>query len=881
MAKKEMAANVNLSQALQGYIPGVNISEAVTAGESGSLSIRGRTSLSASDSPLIVLDGIIFNRTLADIDVNDIERIDILKDASAAAVYGSRSANGVIIITTKRGKSEKPLFSFNTYFGIQEMAPNKMTELMNANQYAIRMVDYYYYQQQLLPWYKKYPTSSEGRPLRPDINDKNLVAKSLRSLEEQQNYLNGYEVDWLNLVLRKAPIQSYSLNISGKTDKTNYYISGSYVNQQGIVQNDNFERVSLRTNFDNKITKWLTLGTNVSLSRLNYSGYDTQMLYALRASPLANVYDENGNYPIFLTGENYQQHPLLNENINDNRINNSVFITLYSKMDIPFVKGLNYEINYSRTYSNNKRNDFFPKTTAEGASNNNYGTKNHSEEDNWLVNNILNYSRVFDKKHSVNVTLLYSAEQRNFESSNLIAYDYDNPVLGYNALQFGKYQSVNSNAWEEASISYMARMYYSYLNRYLLTATYRKDGFSGFGKNNKYSSFPSVSLGWIVSEEAILKEVEWLNYLKIRLSYGLNGNQGIGRYSSLSRVSKTDYVFGSNSYVGVYPETIGNSDLSWESTASTNLGLDFKIFKQRISAEVDVYKATTSDVLVKRTLAMMTGYDNIWTNLGGIENKGLELGITSINIKKPIFNWESRVVFSINRDKITKLYGGENDFDIGNSWFVGEPISAIYNYYVDGVWQEEDLFNNTILANYYPGMYKLRDLDGDGKISPTTDRAIIGYGTPNYRFGINNSFTYRNFSLSFFLNSIQGGNDYYLKNNYAAIVSGGTDYEYRVNRPASHPYWRPDLPVNNAPAMFYSPPQTHGVYEYRSFIRLQDVSISYDFKKETLGRLGFHNLQLYISGKNLYTWTKWSGWDPESNDTPIMRSVIGGMKISF
>ncbi len=895
LGKREMAANVNLSQTLQGYVPGVNVGGAVKAGESGSLSIRGRTSLSANDTPLIILDGIIYNGGLSDIDVADIEKIDILKDASAAAVYGSRSANGVIIISTKKGKNEKPTFNFNMYYGIQEMSPNKMAHVMDANQYAVRLVDYNYYQQKLLPWYKTNPGSSEGRPIRPDITNRELVAKSLRSLEEQQNYLNGYEVDWLDLVLRRAPIQNYSLSVSGKTNKTNYYLSGSYIKQEGIVKNDNFNRVSLRANFENKITDWLAIGMNISLSKLNNSGYYNNttsitfdgftnpagMTDALRASPLANVYDANGNYPLYLAGESYQKHPLLNENIDDHNISNNIFMVLSAKLDIPYVTGLKYEINYSGKYSNNIQNDFFPLSTIEGALYNNYGTKYYVEEFDWLINNILTYSRIFNERHSVNVTLLFSNEKKESESSSMVAYGFDNPILGYNALQFGKNQKLASGAWEETSISYMSRINYSYANRYLLTATLRKDGFSGFGKNNKYALFPSISIGWVASEETFFKHIDWLSYLKFRLSYGKNGNQGIGRYSSLSKVTNTSHVFGSNSYVGVYPETIGNSDLSWETTTSTNLGLDLKILNQRISAEIDVYKAITEDVLVKRTLPMASGYDNIWTNIGGIDNKGIEFGLTTINVKRPNINWESRVVFSLNRDKISKLYGGKNDSDIGNSWFVGKPISSLYNYYVDGVWQEEALFNKSIQANYYPGMYKLRDLNSDGKITPTDDRAIVGYGTPNYRFGINNTISYKNLSFSFFLNSIQGGNGYYLSNNYSAIVAGGTDFEYRVNRPGSYSYWMPNNPVKNAPAMFYSPPQIHGVYEERSFVRLQDVSFSYSFGKRTLNSLGFNSLQLFISGKNLHTWTKWSGWDPESDGTPLMRSVIGGVKFNF
>jgi hypothetical protein len=272
----------------------------------------------------------------------------------------------------------------------------------------------------------------------------------------------------------------------------------------------------------------------------------------------------------------------------------------------------------------------------------------------------------------------------------------------------------------------------------------------------------------------------------------------------------------------------------------------------------------------------------VWTNIGGINNKGLEVGLTTVNVKKSSFTWESRFQFSMNRDKITKLYGGENDKDLGNSWFVGKPISAIYNYHVDGVWQEEDLFNKQILANYYPGQYKLRDLNSDGLITATNDRDVIGYGTPNYRVSINNNFSFKGFNLSIFINSIQGGDNYYLGNNYDAVVSGGTDQAYRINRSAVRSYWRPDNAVNNAPGMFYSPTIGHGVYESKSFVRLQDVSLSYNFNKHSLNNMGIDNFQIYVSGKNLYTWTEWSGWDPEiSGNAPMMRSVIAGVKLSF
>lgn len=892
MANKEMAANVNLTQALQGYVPGVNVGGSDKAGQAGSLSIRGRTSLSASDSPLIVLDGIIFNGNITDIDVNDIEKIDILKDASAAAVYGSRSANGVIILTSKMGKTEKPTFSFNMYYGFQDISNTKRTDVMNGDQYAIRMVDYYY-QQSLYNWYKTKPTDATGRPLRPDVTDRNLVSKSLRSAEEQTNYLAGKEINWIDEVTRTAPIQNYNFSVSGKTNRTNYFLSSSYTDQKGVIIEDQFKRSTLHANFENKITDWFTMGLNTTYSHLDYSGlcedyledgvnYGGPMALALVASPLANMYNSSGIYPTVLAGETYQRHPLGNTLVDDAQLEDNLFLLLSAKVAIPKIKGLRYEFNYSNTFNAAKHNKFYPAATFEGSTNNGQAMKLLTEEHNWLINNIISYARTFANKHKVDATLLYSRENRNGESSSLSANNFPNPVLGFNAMQLGQNLSLSTGAWSENTISYMARANYIYNNRYLATATFRRDGYSGFGANNKFANFPSVSIGWVASEESFLKGSKWLDFLKLRLSNGSNGNQGIGRYSSLSKMASTAYPFSGATAIGVYPNSLGNSNLGWESTNSTNIGMDFKIFNQRISGEIDVYNAETSNVLVNRSLPTTTGYNSVWANIGGINNKGVEFGLTTVNIKSSSFNWQSRFTFSMNRDKITKLYGGKNDQDLGNSWFVGKPISAIYNYRIDGVWQEKDLFNGSILANYYPGQYKLRDLNKDGKITATDDRSIIGYGTPNYRFAINNTFSYKNLTLSVFVNSIQGGDGYYMGGNYDAVVAGGTDQAYRVNRSAVRPYWRPDNAVNNAPAMFYSPSIGPGVYESRSFIRLQDVSITYDFGKSSLNSEGLNNLQIYVSGKNLYTWTKWSGWDPEiSSNAPMMRSIIGGVKFSF
>jgi TonB-dependent starch-binding outer membrane protein SusC len=882
VAGTEKAGNLGLLQAIQGTDPGINVSGGGLSGSEQDLSIRGRTSLSASDRPLIVVDGIIYNGAINDINIQDVESIDVLKDASAAAVYGSRSANGVLIITTKKGKTEKPLFNLNAYYGFQNMTNNPM-KVMNGEQYANRLIDFYW-ESALYTWYKTMPTSDAGRPVRANSNDPNVVVSYLRSQEEKDNYLAGHTIDWIKEVMRKAPVQNYDLSVSGKTGRTNYYLSGSIVKQKGILLNDQFTRSTLHSNFENKITDWMTIGVTTSYSYRDYSGLECPLSAARTASPFANMFNSVGGYPMYLSGgELYQPHPLSNLIVDNLDLRNNLLNILSAKIDIPKIKGLTYDFNYSNTFNVTKNNTFYPSTVAAGSNNNGLATKVHTEERSWIFNNIVTYLRTFGTDHKINATLLYSKEYRRGETSNLQATGFSNPALIYNGLQLGTVPTVSSGAWEEKSLSYMGRLNYSFRNRYLLTGTIRKDGFSGFGPNKKFATFPSLSLGWVLSEESFLKSIDWLNFLKLRTSVGVNGNQGIGRYSSFSKMSTSAYVYNGITSVTVYPNTLGNADLGWESTLSYNVGLDYTVLNSRITGSIDLYKAQTSDVLVSRSIPGSTGYASVWTNIGGIGNKGIELSLTTVNIKS-VLEWESRISFSLNRDKITKLYGGESDKDIGNSWFVGQPISAIYDYKMTGgVWTEQELYNKQIITGFYPGQFRLADLNGDGLIDPNNDRKIIGYRTPSYTFSINNSLSYKNFILSFFINSIQGGKDYYLADNSAVLmVSTTADHAYRENCTAVRQYWTPDNGVTDAPGIYNSPQRVAGLYQSRSFVRLQDVSLSYRFNPDLLKTLRIDGLQIYINGKNLYTWTKWSGWDPETaSNTPLMRTIIGGIKLTF
>lgn len=877
MSDKINEANVNLMQALVGSAAGINMEQRGGASSNPTLSIRGKTSLSGSDMPLIVLDGAIYYGSVSDINPNDVASIDILKGASAAAVYGRRSANGVVIINTKKGKAGKPVFSLSMYTGFQDMTNNPV-RVMNADEFATRLLDWHW-EQDVYKWYATHPTSEKGRPERPDVTNRDTVASYLRTYEEKKNYLAGNEINWVDEVLRTAPMQNYNLSVGGSSENgISYYLSGSFSDIKGIQKNDQFKRTTLHSSLSNKVTDWLTLGLNATYSYRDNSGVPASLSAARVASPLADNHIGSRDYDIYLGGELYQPYPLVYTYIDNSDISTDLFAIGDIKLTIPWVKGLKYTLRYSHLHSTRNNDTYNSSRTPAGVNNNGYAVKNPSDSRTWSIDNIINYSRSFGD-HQINSTLLFSRENRKGSSSTLAAEDFGIETLGFNDIGLGKFATVSSSAYEENSISYMARINYSYLSTYLFTATVRRDGYSGFSPNHKWATFPSVAVGWVATNEPFLKDRRL--YLKLRASYGLNGNQGIGRYASFSQMGTRNYVYGTQQAVGIYPNTLGNKDLSWEKTNAFNLGFDFHFLKSRIAGSLDIYTSKTKDVLVQRQIPRASGYTSVWTNLGELDNKGIEFELNTINLKGS-FHWESQFVFSLNRNKILKLYGNGNDKDIGNAWFVGEPISSIYDYHILGIWTEKELFNGNIYDGWYPGQFKYADLNNDGKIGPVYDREIIGYESPSYRFSINNSLSYKNFTLSIFINSIQGGKNYYLANNLS-MINPIYEFSFRKNVSAINPYWRPDKPTKNTTGIYNLPPIRSGVYQSRSFVRIQDVSIAYSLPDKVLNKLSLQKAQVYLSSKNPYVWTKWQGWDPEigPSDTPLMRNLILGLRLSF
>jgi TonB-linked SusC/RagA family outer membrane protein len=752
------SSNNNIMESLRGRVSGLNVTGGnSTAGGEASFLIRGQKTLSASTAPLIVMNGIIFHGSLSDINMSDVKDINVLKGASAAAIYGSKAANGVIIITTKSGHQGEQTVHVSVSGGVQHYTHN--VPYMNGKQYALRLVNYDYIAK-LYKWYGTNPTDPKdngGRPSYPDISKKSVITKDLLP-DEKKHFLAGKTVDWTKVITRRAPMKDYNLSLSGGTNKLIYYLSGSHKNQDGVLKNDAFKRNTFNTRVSDQPTNWLTLKLNMLYTNSDYSGLPASLVDAKHVTPFASVRNKQGNFPTQYRHDILLMPHPLGPTVADNKdIRRFIEIHPHAEINIPSVKGLEYEFNYS--FSNNTRlnNTSIPNTVDLDGASTIGGVVNMSNtrSRNMLINNIIHYNRNFLKNHKVNLTLLYSYRHSKGEGASSHAERFQNQELGFYGPQFGQINTVAASGYLQTNISYMARLNYSYKNKYLITGTVRRDGFSGFGVNNKYALFPSVSIGWVASREDFMNNISWVSLLKLRLAYGQNGNQGVGRYASLPKLGTNQYIVGGTRKIGFTASSLGNRNLKWEKTGSFNIGIDFGFLNNRISGTFELYSSQTNGVLVRRSLPGSTGYNSVWTNIGGVHNKGINLNLTTTNFKNSSLQWKTTFIYSINRNKITKLYGnGKND--IGNSWFIGKPIHSIYDYKNTGkVWSEEDLFDGKIMSGFLPGEFKLEDLNHDGKITAGDDRTIIGYQEPNYTFSISSSLVYKDFTFSFLITSIQ------------------------------------------------------------------------------------------------------------------------------
>ena len=878
----EKSPNTNVLQSLQGTVPGLNVGQASSAGSDPSITVRGTNTISGNSSVLVVLAGIIYTGGLSSLNPADIQSVDVLKDASATAVYGAQAANGVLLITTKKGAKGKAKVSFQSSYSIQK--PTKDLHTMNREE----MLNF---DNECLWLYSK--TEASGYTQQdPNFNLASRMPDSWMT-DSQGNIVPG-DYDWWSDFTRNGHIQENKLNISGGSDAMSYLISVGNTTQKNYLLNDDYKRNSIRVNLDIQPTKWLKAGVQAFGSFENRDGQETYLPFLIECSPLTHPYDENGviiDYPAHDAREN----PYHGSLVDDYDRNNSFFANLYAEVQLP-LKGLTYRVNYGNNYRIGEHN-----YASEYAENNNgQAYKHHSTYYDYTLDNIVNYSNDFGK-HNVGATFVYGASRRKYSYTAADAKLFPRMTLGYNSLELASTQTTNSDAWLETLLYQMYRVNYSYDSRYLLTATLRRDGFSGFSANNKSAVFPSVALGWVITNEDWFK-VAGIDYLKLRAGWGVSGNQ-TSRYSSLAKVnSSIGYIFGDGVSGAMRQElaSMENADLKWEKTSGLNFGLDFAVLNNRISGNIEYYQTTTKDLLYAVSIPSITGFTSIMSNVGEIKNRGFEITLNTQNIKTRDFEWTTQFNLSMNRNEITKLAGLDTDGDgkeddlTSSSLFIGESLSAIYDYTVDGIYQVGD----NIPDGYHPGNYRIVDINNDGKIDEN-DRSIIGRTDPAVRMGMLNTFRYKGITLSFFLNSVLGGDKSYQgKNSYAELVNDNTLRHNRLTEQVDN-FWTPSNP-DGIYALYHANPAINPFrYENRSFVRLQDITLSYDLPATWMKKIGMDGINLYVSGKNLLTFTSWNGWDPEPDmtyqdingqnrrtgsryeDRPIMKSVTFGININF
>jgi len=829
--------DVNLAESLQGQVPGLNISMGSGApGANPELLIRGQRSLSASNAPLIVVDGFPFQGSLNEINTTDIESVSVLKDVSASAIYGARAANGVILITTKSGGNKNLEISVNSNISFEQ--PLETVDLMNGEQYIKKLTDV-----------------ADFLEIEYDS------PRDLLQERQYDQYDANTQIDWFDLVFDTGVKALNTISLKGKTEKTTFYNSVSALNHSGVLDRSSFDRFNIVGNMTHNFNDWLSYTSNIRLSQSDNGAMTPWFGNVPKLSPYGKLKDDDGNYeryPQF--PETFIWNPYANDGATKDEISRNVFLKQGLEFSPKFVPGLSYKLDGALNYLSYEYGAYYPKNTYDGEPNNGYASTNKTNRYRWLVENLLKYNISFNN-HNIDLTALFSREESGEKGESIAAFDF--PVSDenlYHYIQSAESLSRSGTAtWmnRTAIQSVMGRINYNYNNRYYISGTYRQDGYSGFAENKKFASFPSVAVAWNISNEDFFQGSSLsglVNLLKIRVSYGDAGNMGISPYSTLDRYNVTNYVFGSTTAIGALTGSVGNKFLSWETTRSLNLGLEFYLFNQRLYGNLDMYQSRTFDLLMARTVPIMNGYSTIMDNIGETKNRGLELSLNSVNVDTGNLKWTSNLNFFMYRDEITKLREGETE-DLGNGWFVGEPISSIYDYNMIGVFKSQEEIDASHMPSSVPGGAILEDADDSGDLT-VEDKKIIGVERPLWTANLMNTFTYKSFEAGFQLYTVQKT----LREN-SIINPGSYESDKKTNYPVLD-YWTPDNPGAEYVNPGYDKKQivNHGFYQDASFLRIKSIHTSYNFNHFK----GIRNLKLILECKNVYTFTNWIGYDPEA-----------------
>ncbi|WP_126971770.1 SusC/RagA family TonB-linked outer membrane protein [Gynurincola endophyticus] len=889
---------INIVQAMQGKLAGVNITQNDGAPGAGlSMRIRGSNSFTGGTEPLYVIDGVPFNNSnsgstpaaigddekqtlnvLSFLNVNDIESIDVLKDASATAIYGARGANGVVIITTKKGKAGKDRIDFNSTVGVAQVS--KKIDVLNP-------YDYVRFQNLAYENANKYDGTSYTLPF-PDV----------------ETYRNQH-INWQDQVFRSGISQNHSIAISGGNENGTHNISFNYIDQEGIIQNSDYNKIGLNIGLHRNIGSRIKIGTSSTISRTITNGVKTGTDKSDAAS--AGIIRSLMTYPTHMSsveafdGEGadfFITNPVIYTRDVLNRVTNiNIFTSNY--LEVKLSNALKFRQNVGFNYTSGLRDQYYPSTVYEGFSMKGWGMKADNIWNSLLSESILTYTETFGKS-SITAMGGMTYENINSQWKRAEAKTFTNDFLANENLQMGEVvMPVIGNRSEVTNISYLGRINYNYDDRYLITASFRNDGSSKFGANNKFGFFPSAGFAWKILNEDFMKNVTYFSDLKLRLSYGVTGGAGIPSYGSLPKLVVNNYPFNGNLQSGLgYDVTSGppNPDLRWERTEAYNLGLDMGFMNNRISVTVDAYSKITNDLLQYVAIPNSTGYTRKLINSGSVRNRGIEVVVNADIVKKKDFEWTSNFNISFNRNKILSLgsdhlmqfAGNISTSDAPFVQMVGQPIGALWGYIEDGYYDNEaEVRHDLQYTNQAPeiirrmvGEIKYRNLDGDPSAITIEDRTLIGDVNPNYTLGLNNRFRYKNFDLSFFIHAVQGNDVINMNTRFNANLGGNKNITYDMWNSA----WaegQDNSQIQNPKIMrqfWRSFLFSRRFVEDGSFVRLRNITVGYNVPLRNTEVI--KSLRVGLSINNLFTITNYSGYDPEVNsygDNPALFGVdLGG-----
>lgn len=866
----------NIGQAMQGRVAGVDVAQSGSRpGSVPTIRIRGRRSFNAGNDPLYVVDGIPLAREYEDINPNDVASMEILKDATATAIYGARGANGVVLVTTKRGNpTGKTTITYDNYVGVTNVLDK--VHLFSGSEFAEFVREAY----RTTGNYK----DANGNPVPTGVADAyadSKVAVLGGDPAVAAGIAAGRNTDWQSLILKQGFQQNHTIGVQGGNEKTQFYISAGYFQDKGIMPGLDFTRYSLRANIDHQINKVLKVGI---ASYMMYSLRNGESLnpynFTLQQNPLGRPYDDNGNLIFSPTNDALLTNPLAEVIPGaqvDERKKYRIFNSVYAEVNI--LEGLKYRVNFGPDFTINRYGRFIGAQTNARK----YGDPQASFAStfnfDYTLENVVTYNKKFGD-HNFGITALQSIQRDNSEGSNINVQGVPAETQSfYNVGNASSVLGVSSGLVQWTINSYMGRVNYDYKDKYLVTATIRRDGSSRFGENTKYGNFPGIALGWNISNEDFLKGSSWIDLLKLRVSRGSVGNQGVVPYQTQGLLGRTVYAFGNTPAYGYRPETIGNADLHWETSTTTNVGVDFSLWRGRVAGAIELYNTRTTDLLLSDLLPTSIGFNAVTKNIGETQNKGIEASISTVNVNtKSGFKWTSDIVFTKNTEAIISLFNGPVD-DVGNKRFIGKPLTEFYDYKKAGIWQT----NEADAAKSYQsavGQIKVQDTNGDGKIT-ADDRVFLGSDIPTWSGGITNRFSYKGFDLNFFIYARIGQtilSGFHRDNNALA----GRYEQIKVD------YWTPNNPTNEFPRPNSS--QEFPVYNSAiiyfdgSFVKVRNINFGYTFPSSITSKLHLQSLRLFTSIQQPFIFSsyrsKYNGVDPETSDGTVSNGVVPATRVT-